>query len=292
MKAQLLKVPMSPAQSFSVRKDVAPSVNNKWHYHPELELVYFSKGKGTQFIGDNISRFNQGDIVLVGPQLPHYWRFDEVYFKDNDPASNPDIRVVHFSENMWGDSFLNLPENKLLKSVLEKSRRGLKIKGKNREHIADLISEMPNAEGIDRMIILMQVLAEISKCEKLETFSSIGFQHEMEPHEKDRINDIYNYSYANFKNKITLEEIADVAKISPNSFCRYFKSRTRKTYSQFLIEIKVGRACELLIERSLNLKQVCYDCGFNNFASFYKCFKKITGRSPLCYQKEFVAHFA
>jgi len=292
MKAQLLKVSMSPAQSFSVRKDVAPSVNNKWHYHPELELVYFSKGKGTQFIGDNISRFNQGDIVLVGPQLPHYWRFDDVYFKDDDPASNPDIRVVHFSENMWGDSFLNLPENKLLKSVLEKSRRGLKIKGKNREHIADLISEMPNAEGIDRMIILMQVLAEISKCEKLETFSSIGFQHEMEPHEKDRINDIYDYSYANFKNKITLEEIADVAKISPNSFCRYFKSRTRKTYSQFLIEIKVGRACELLIERSLNLKQVCYDCGFNNFASFYKCFKKITGRSPLCYQKEFVAHFA
>lgn len=292
MKAQLLKVSMSPAQSFSVRKDVAPSVNNKWHYHPELELVYFSKGKGTQFIGDNISRFNQGDIVLVGPQLPHYWRFDDVYFKDDDPTSNPDIRVVHFSENMWGDSFLNLPENKLLKSVLEKSRRGLKIKGKNREHIADLISEMPNAEGIDRMIILMQVLAEISKCEKLETFSSIGFQHEMEPHEKDRINDIYDYSYANFKNKITLEEIADVAKISPNSFCRYFKSRTRKTYSQFLIEIKVGRACELLIERSLNLKQVCYDCGFNNFASFYKCFKKITGRSPLCYQKEFVAHFA
>ncbi|MEJ2903694.1 AraC family transcriptional regulator [Pedobacter panaciterrae] len=292
MKAQLLKVSMSPAQSFSVRQDVVPSVNNKWHYHPEFELVYFSKGKGTQFIGDNISRFNQGDIVLVGPQLPHYWRFDDMYFRNNNPASNPDVRVVHFSENMWGESFLNLPENKLLKSVLEKSRRGLKIKGKNKQHIADLISEMPNAEGIDRIIILMQVLAEITKCEKLETFSSIGFQHEMEPHEKDRINDIYDYSYANFKNKITLEEIADVAKISPNSFCRYFKSRTRKTYSQFLIEIKVGRACELLIEHSLNLKQVCYDCGFNNFASFYKCFKKITGKSPLCYQKEFVTNFS
>lgn len=292
MKAQLLKVSMSPAQSFSIRQDVAPSVNNKWHYHPEFELVYFSKGTGTQFIGDSISRFNQGDIVLVGPQLPHFWRFDDVYFRNNDPEGNPDIRVIHFSESLLGDSFLNLPENKLLKSVLEKSRRGLRIKGKNKQHIADLISEMPKAEGIDRIIILMQVLAEITKCEKLETFSSIGFLHETEPHEKDRINDIYDYSYANFKNKISLEEIADVAKISPNSFCRYFKSRTRKTYSQFLIEIKVGRACELLIEHSLNLKQVCYDCGFNNFASFYKCFKKITGKSPLSYQKEFVANCA
>jgi AraC-like DNA-binding protein/quercetin dioxygenase-like cupin family protein len=283
-KAQFLKIPMPPAQSFSVRQDVAPSVNNRWHYHPEFELVYFNKGKGAQFIGDNISRFDEGDLVLVGPHLPHYWRFDAAYFNNSSVALHPDVRVVHFAENLWGDAFLDLPENKLLKSVLEKSRRGLNIKGQNKEQVTALISEMPHVQGMDRIIILMQVLAEISKCEKLETFSSVDFHHE-----KDRINDVYDYSYANFKNKISLEEIAEVAKISPNSFCRYFKSRTRKTYSQFLIEIKVGRACELLIEHSLNLKQVCYDCGFNNFASFYKYFKKVTGKSPLCYQKEFIA---
>ncbi|MNR41589.1 HTH-type transcriptional activator Btr [compost metagenome] len=122
----------------------------------------------------------------------------------------------------------------------------------------------------------------------MESLASVGFQYDLEQVEKDRISDIYEYTYANFRNKICLEEIADVAKISPNSFCRYFKSRTRKTYSQFLTEIKVGQACKLLIEAHLNLKQICYNSGFNNFASFHKCFKKITGKSPLSYQREFV----
>lgn len=288
MKAQLLKVSMAPAQSFSVRQDIEPFVNNKWHYHQELELIYFNEGKGTQFIGDNIQPFNSGDIILVGAHLPHYWKFDEMYFDEGGKAANLDVKVAHFSEALWGDFFLNLPENRLLKEVLEKSKRGVKVTGKNRQQVADLLTRMLKAEGTERIIMLMQALVEIAKCRELETLASIGFQYDLEQVEKDRISDIYEYTYANFRNKICLEEIADVAKISPNSFCRYFKSRTRKTYSQFLTEIKVGQACKLLIEAHLNLKQICYNSGFNNFASFHKCFKKITGKSPLCYQREFV----
>jgi len=287
MKAQLLKVSLEPAQSFSVRQDLQPSINNKWHYHQEIELIYFNSGDGTQFIGDSIKRFKSGDIVLLGANLPHYWRFDDVYFDEVSPAP-ADVRVAHFSNQLFGDFFLNLPENKLLKDILEKAKRGVKITGPNKEQVAELITKMLTAEGTERIIILMQALMEIAKSTQLEVLSSVGFHYDLEMVEKDRINDIYDYTYANFKNKIYLEEIAEVARISPNSFCRYFKSRTRKTYSQFLIEVKVGQACKLLIEHSLNLKQVCYNSGFNNFASFHKCFKKITGKSPLCYQKEFV----
>ncbi|WP_316813761.1 AraC family transcriptional regulator [Pedobacter heparinus] len=289
MKAQLLKVSMEPAQSFSVRQDLEPSINNKWHYHQEIELIYFNKGDGTQFIGDSIKRFKSGDIVLLGANLPHYWRFDEAYFTTDTKPASADVRVAHFSENLFGDCFLNLPENKLLKDILEKAKRGVKVTGKNKAVVANLITRMLKAEGTERIIILMQALVEIAKSGELEVLSSVGFHYDLEMIEKDRINDIYDYTYANFKNKIYLEEIAEVARISPNSFCRYFKSRTRKTYSQFLIEVKVGQACKLLIEHSLNLKQVCYNSGFNNFASFHKCFKKITGKSPLCYQKEFVS---
>ncbi|WP_316842468.1 AraC family transcriptional regulator [Pedobacter gandavensis] len=291
MKAQLLKVSMAPAQSFSVRQDVEPFVNNKWHYHQELELIYFNEGKGTQFIGDNIQSFNSGDIVLVGAHLPHYWRFEDAYFEGGSKSGTADVKVAHFSEDLWGDFFLNLPENKALKDVMEKSRRGVKITGKNKAQVAILLGRMLEAEGTERIILLMQALLEISKCVELETLASVGFQYDLEQVEKDRISDIYEYTYANFRNKICLEEIADVAKISPNSFCRYFKSRTRKTYSQFLTEIKVGQACKLLIEAHLNLKQICYNSGFNNFASFHKCFKKVTGKSPLCYQREFVTEY-
>lgn len=288
MKPQLLKVSMRPAQSFSVRQDSQPFVNNKWHYHPEVELIHFSEGTGTQFIGDSIMQFQKGDIVLVGANLPHYWRFDECYFNDNK-KNTADVKVAHFSGDFLGDYFLNLPENKPLKSILERSKRGIRVVNGNKELIALLLHKMLQAEGTEKIICLIQALLEIAKCEKLEILSSIGFELSGEELERDRIKDVYDYSYANFRNKINLEEIADIAKISPNSFCRYFKSRTRKTYSQFLTEIKVGQACKLLIDNRLNIKQVCYESGFNNFASFHKSFKGITGKSPLIYQKEFMA---
>jgi AraC-like DNA-binding protein len=287
MKPQLLKVSIQPAQSFSIRQDSKPFINNKWHYHPEVELIHFKEGRGTQFIGDSIMSFKKGDIILIGANLPHYWRFDKCYFEDSD-KNIADVNVAHFPEDFMGD-FLNLPENKALKSILEKARRGIKIIKGNKELIALMLHNMLQAEGTERIIYLIQALLEIAKCEKIEILSSIGFELNQEECERDRIKDIYDYSYANFRNKINLEEIAEVAKISPNSFCRYFKSRTKKTYSQFLTEIKVGQACKLLIDNKLNIKQVCYESGFNNFASFHKSFKCITGKSPLIYQKEFMA---
>lgn len=286
MKPQLLKVSLGPAQSFSVRRDSEPSINSKWHYHQELELIHFNKGEGMQFIGDSMRRFNQGDILLVGSYLPHYWRFDDLYFEKRHSAP-VDVRVAHFSEDLWGDCFINLPENKLLKDILERSKRGLKVNGRNTA-IATLLAKMLHADGAQRLILLTQILVEIAGKSEVELLSSVGFQSTVEQAEEERLKDVYEYSYRNFRKRIPLDEIAEIANVSPNSFCRFFKSRTQKTYSQFLTEIKVGQACKLLIENQLNVKQVCFSSGFNNFTSFYKSFKDITGRSPLNYQKEYV----
>ncbi|WP_316789512.1 AraC family transcriptional regulator [Pedobacter frigoris] len=287
MKPQLLKVSNNPVNSFSVRRDNVPYINNRWHYHPEVELIYFKKGNGTQFIGDSIKRFRSGDVVLVGAHLPHYWKFDESYFND-DEKSNADVVVVHFCENFWGSSFLNLPENKSLKLLLEKAQRGIQIQDKSRKQIGELIETILLSEGSKRIITLMDALLAIDNCSNNTVLSSMGFRHDFEETENDRINAIYNYSLTNFKRKIQMEEMAAVANISPNSFCRYFKSRTRKTYTQFISEIRVGHACKLLIEDSMNVKQICYESGFHNFASFHKHFKMITGKSPLSYQKSYL----
>ncbi|MBO9565663.1 MAG: helix-turn-helix domain-containing protein [Niastella sp.] len=288
MRPQLLKVSTGPRHSFSVRRDLVPYVNNRWHYHPEIELIHFKKGEGTQFIGDSIKRFKSGDIVMVGAHLPHYWRFDDLFFEE-DTRVQADIRVAHFCENFWGDQFLHLPENVNIKTVLEKAKRGIQITGKTRQQVADLLERLLHTDGSERIIILMEALMTIAECKQLTTLSSIGFKHDLVDAENERVNAIYEYSLKNYKRKIQLEEIAAVANISPNSFCRYFKSRTRKTYSQFLIEIRVGQACKLLIENNLSIKQLCYESGFNNFTSFHKYFKMITGKSPLTYQKEFMA---
>jgi AraC-like DNA-binding protein len=288
MRPQLLKVLKGPDRSFSVRRDFLP-INNRWHYHPEVELIHIKKGEGTQFIGDSIKRFKSGDVILVGPNLPHYWRFDDNYYEENTKAI-ADVRVAHFNENFWGPQFLELPENINLKTVLEKAKRGLQVIGKTKQKVSELLELLQEVEGPSRIIFLIEALNAIANSKQLVQLSSMGFKPDLIDAEKDRINAIYEYSIKNFKRKIQLEEIAEVANISPNSFCRYFKSRTRKTYSQFLIELRVGYACKLLIENNQCIKRLCYESGFNNFTSFHKYFKMITGKSPLVYQKEFVSN--
>jgi len=287
MRPQLLKVSKEPLYSFSVRQDLVPYINNRWHYHAEVELIHFKKGEGTQFIGDSIKQFKTGDVVLVGSNLPHYWRFDDAYFEE-DAMVAADVRVAHFCEDFWGSQFLQLPENVHIRGLLDKAKRGLQITGRTRQKTAEILEALLHTTDNHRIILLMEALNVIASCKQLETLSSIGFKYDLVEDEKDRINAIYEYSLRNFKRPIQLEEIAGIANISPSSFCRYFKSRTRKTYSQFLIEIRVGHACKLLIENNLSIKQLCYESGFNNFSSFHKYFKLITSKSPLTYQKEFM----
>jgi AraC-like DNA-binding protein len=289
MRPYLLKVSKGPDSSFSVRRDLVPHVNNRWHYHSEVELIHFKKGEGTQFIGDSMKRFKAGDVILVGSNLPHYWRFDDVYFEE-DTKATADVRVSHFNEKFWGEQFLQLPENNNIKTILEKAKRGLQVTGKSKQLVADILEQLLQSEGTQRIILLIEALSAVASCKQLVPLSSIGFKPDLVEVESDRINAIYEYSIKNFRNKIQLEEIAEVANISPNSFCRYFKSRTRKTYSQFLIELRVGHACKLLIENKECIKRLCYESGFNNFTSFHKYFKQITGKSPLIYQKEFISN--
>jgi AraC-like DNA-binding protein len=282
MRPQLLKISREPGQSFSLRRDLTPSLNDQWHFHAEAELIHFKKGQGTQFVGDGMRRFRAGDVVLVGANLPHCWRFDDVYLKENT-----DVHVAHFSENFFGDTFLHLPETTHLRTVLDKAKRGLQVEGEARKRVAGLLEKMLNADGMHRLLLLIEALYAIAVSSPTQELSSVGFQHTFQEAAYERINTIYAYSLKHFRRPILLEEIAAVANISPNSFCRFFKSRTRKTYSRFLIEVRVGHACKLLIENNLSIKQLCYESGFSNFTGFYKYFKLITGKSPLGYQREF-----
>jgi len=286
MKPHLLKVSTGPSQSFSIRQDTVPYINNRWHYHPEVELIHIHEGEGMQFVGDSIKRFTSGDVLLIGANLSHYWRFDDAYFEAT-PTVAADVRVAHFCENFWGDNFLSLPENSLIQATLHRAKLGLQITGEAGKAVGQLLESSLKAEGTRRIILLLEILNFISTCNQIKELSSMGYKQNHENTEEARINRIYEYSFANFKNRIETEEIAAMAHLSPSSFCRYFKSKTRKTYSQFLIELRVSHACKLIREDRLEMKQVCFESGFNNLTSFHKSFKDITGKSPLLYQKEF-----
>lgn len=287
MKPELLKVSHQSVLSFSTRQDCLPNINNRWHYHPEIELIYFHKGSGTQFVGDSIKRFEHSNIVLLGANLPHYWKYDNENLVDQQ-NENPYSTVIHFSEDFWGQTFLNVPENKIIKHTLNNAKRGIQISAKREPVIAGLIERMVGAKDHTRIILLMEVLALIGSTDSAKLLSSIGFMCNFDEGDKYRIKLIYDYSFANFKDKILLEEIAAIANLTPNSFCRYFRAKTNKTYLQFISEIRISHACKLLLEDEISIKQICYESGFNNFSSFHSAFKLITGKTPLNYKQSYM----
>lgn len=237
-------------------------------------------------MGDHIQRFSADTIVLVGSNLPHFWRYDDD-FPEIESGELLCSTVIHFTENLWGDRFMQLPENRLLRTALEQSGRGLFLEGQTRDRVALLVNKIRHSEGTYRLIHLLECLVAIATGDSREVLplSSLGFRHQSSETETERINTIYEYAFDHFREKIPLEAIAAKVGLVPSSFCRYFKSKTGKPFTDFLLEIRVGYACKLLLENQLNNKQICYESGFNNFTSFHKHFKIITGVSPQAYQK-------
>ena len=197
--------------------------------------------------------------------------------------------VIHFRSNFLGDHFLDIAENRELKKLIYNSTRGLQINTPDMNTIIQLIVKTINSEGYKKLLYFLEILFEISNYNSLlRPIASIGFKYNYINEEQAQIQAIYNYTLNNYKRKISLAEIAEVAKVSINTFCKFFKARSKKNYTDFVNEIRVGQACKLLIENKLRINEVCYESGFNNFTSFHKCFKKTTGKTPLQYQKNFM----
>ena len=288
MKAHFLKVPVKPQNSFSIRRDIQPNFRGIWHYHPELELHYIIKGEGVRFIGNNISNFSSGDIVLLGENLPHCFRCKEEYFQ-HDSNLNVEAIVVHFLPDFLGKSFLNMPEAYLIPKLFEKARNGMMIQGKAQQKLKKLMESLLEANNLDRVIILLSILKILAESDEFEQITSIH-QAYYPSNESDivRLNKVCSYTLSNYKKDISLEEIANISNLSITSFCRYFKLMTKKTFSDFLIEIRISHACRYLIEDKLPTEVLCFECGFNNVSNFYRHFKKITGMTPLEYKRKYL----
>jgi hypothetical protein len=287
MKAHLLKVSNQSLRSFSIRKDIVSYFYNQYHYHPEIELLFIEKGTGTQFVGDSIQRFQDGDLLLIGSDCPHYLRSDNMYFQGDENLQAAAL-VIHFNPEILGEAFLNLVENRFIQQLLEKSKKGLRISGKTKDAVIKQMRAMLTNSDTNQILELFKLLDFLSQSAELEPLASRIIENNPNDKETARLNQIYNYSAKHFKRKISIEEIAEVANLSSNSFCRYFKNRTRKHFSHFLNEIRVEYACKLIKENQFQVTQVCYEAGFNNFPNFNNAFKKITGKTPLQYSKEFI----
>jgi AraC-like DNA-binding protein len=283
MKPILLKISSGPSVSFSARTDAKSYKNNNWHYHPEIELIHVVKGAGTLFAGDGMHHFSNGDLVLIGSMLPHYWKFDDAYTLAEKPAKSY-IELTQFKDDFWGKHFLTLPENQKIASLLERAQKGMVLKGPKTLAVKSLLTDLTVAAETKRIILLLEILYEMAEFKKCDYIAS-DYSSATSAGQSDRIDVVYNYTLRNFKEKINIKTLADLANMTPNSFCRYFKSCTRKSYSQFVMDLRIGHACKLLSEGRKSIKEVCYESGFNSFTLFNRQFKKSKGLPPNEYKK-------
>lgn len=283
MKPHLLKVPAKPESSITISK--VDKFYNQWHFHPEIELIYIHKGRGTRFIGNDVHRFERDELCLVGSNMPHMWRCDPEYFIEGSKLKL-DVTVIYFHHDFLGDKFFNIPELKSVNSLLEKAKQGIRITGSTKLQVKELVKKLSKATGLERITILLSILEKIAFSKDKEYINTIYNPEKIEKSEADRLNSVFQYISDNFQRKITLEEIASVANLSAKAFCRYFKSKTRKTFYNFLLEVKVAHACNLILEKDMSINEVCYDSGFNNLSNFNRYFKKLMNKTPLEFKKE------
>jgi len=253
-----------------------------WHYHPEVELVFVNGGTGKRQIGSHISYYTDGDLILIGSNLPHCGFTDDL-------TNNKDEVVIQMKPDFLGESFMGLPETKNLQSLFDRARGGIAFGPETRAQFGEKMEAMSRQMPFERLLSMIEVLNGLEQAKDYKVLNAEGFALETQVQDNDRINMVFNYVKDNFKEPIALEDIAERASMTVPSFCRYFKKMTRKTFVHFVNEYRVVHACKLLAEKPISIADVSYESGFNNFSHFNKSFKEFTGKSASQYRQELKA---
>lgn len=277
MKPFIEKLPPDGDASFVSRIHTTPHFEVPWHQHIEYELILFLEGAGLSFIGNSVDEFEAGDIFFIGSNVPHTFQ------KSGDLVTS--AVLTQFKDTFWGSGMLEIPESKHINSLLHHAKHGLKMTGTTKAKLRPLIIELQESKGFWRIVKLCQCLAMLADTDDYKPVSTQEIKV-MNHADKERIERIVQYTMDNFKEEIRLETIAAIACMSPHAFCAYFKKRTRKTYVDFLNEIRIGYACKLLLTTEMNILSVCFDSGFNNVANFNRQFLKVKQQKPSVYRRE------
>ncbi|WP_236978949.1 AraC family transcriptional regulator [Membranihabitans maritimus] len=279
------KYATQPDHSFLVKYAEVSHTYNQFHYHNEFELLYHIENKGTRFVGDSIQRFNNGDLVLVGSNIPHYWLSDEEYFQ------NPDLKakvvLVQFAPDFLGNTFMHLPEMKLIDDLLIRATQGIQICGEEAKYIGQILKQLPKKEGWEKMLLMIEILCKMSQSRNYNLLASRGFCEASKLGNEEKISQIFNFIVKNHNKNIALEEVANVANMNPSAFCRYFKRSTSKTFSTVLNEIRIGFACKDLINTDKSISEIAYTVGYSHVSYFNRKFKKIKKVTPQEYREKF-----
>lgn len=267
--------------SFSYTKYTQNNNHNaaNWHYHPEIELVYVDGGSGKRQIGSHISYYTDGDLILIGSNLPHCGFTDK-------QTGNKNEFVIQMTPGFLGEDLFTKPEMANIQLLFNRCKGGIAFYGVTKDIIGKRIEALDNATHFERLLGILSILNDLQLSDEYQLLNATGYSLEAEVQDNDRINLIFNYVKTHYQEPISLEEMADKVSMTVPSFCRYFKRISGKTFTKFVNEYRVVHACKLLAEKPIGITEICFESGFNNFSYFNKTFKEFTGKSPSQYRNE------
>lgn len=279
MKVLPFKIPKPKNEALIYQEDRQKIFYGQLHQHQEIQISLVVKGSGSFVVADTINEYQEGDILVIGEYVPH------VFKSDSDKSDESIMCSLFFKKDSFGKHFFELTDMTETKEFFKGSEYGLKVLSK-KQKITKQFNKLSHQNKIERVATLLKILNLISTAESTP-LSSFVYKKRYTDDEGKRMNDVFEYAMEKFYEPITLEEIADKAHMNKNSFCRYFKKRTNKTFFQFLIEIRIENACKLITSSpDLSIAMISEQCGFGTIANFNRKFKEIKGLTPTDYRRQ------
>jgi AraC-like DNA-binding protein len=272
MKPVFEPIPDRESESFWCETIQGPGFGCTWHFHPEYELTLTLRSQGHRVVGDHYATLEPGDLVLVGPNLPHIWQ--------NAGRTGVHARVIQFRNDFLGQEFLGRAELVSVRRLLARSWSGLQVTGRTRQRVADRMQELGNKTRYDRLLDLLWILGEISRSRELHPLASAGFHGETDQGDEERMTRIWKFISQRLGEPVYLRDVARISCLSETAFERYFRTRTGRTLVDFLNEMRIGRACRLLAETDRPITEIAFGCGFENLANFNRQFLRRRQVSP------------
>lgn len=271
--------------SFLIKYENFPHFRFPFHFHEEFEIVYIIKSFGKKFVGDSVEEFSPGDLSLYGCNLPHFYMSDPTFY-NNDPDLRVNAIVIQFPKSYFPESLLQRTEFGSVEKLLRSAPPGLFFSAESAVNGGKMLHEILNTSGMERHLLFVKLIDYLGNC-KSRTIASSDYTNEMKDQREPRMAKIYKFTTRNYNRKIELEEVASVAGMSISAFCRFFRQKSGKTFSQFVNEQRVSYACKFLMHGNRTIADICDEAGFNNISNFNRQFKVIIGKSPSEYRKLF-----
>lgn len=282
----LFRVSKLEDESFNVQLEEGIRFYPVRHYHPEVQLTLIMEGRGTRFIGNSIATYQEGDLFLIGSNVPHVFRNDEQEGVEIQEYKARSLSI-YFKPDALGDTFFQLPETRHIYALLSEASRGIEISRTSTANVEDQFQQIWLLSGFDRLQKLLEILNRISLSRDYRIISQLAYERPIKETDNQRISEVFDFVIKNYAEEIKLEHVASIANLTMTAFCRYFKLHTRQTFTEFLNRTRIGQATRLLTESTHSMSEIGYMCGYNNIPYFNREFKKITGLTPLKFRREF-----